>query len=321
MTRPLAFIVVNYGSSALLEQNLVRSVSDASGAHVVVVDNFSTEGERARVRAMADAHGWTLVEEEQNLGFGGGVNSGVARALVEGATDLLLLNPDASIAGDAVRALQSAASHARRTVFAPRIVDGAGRTWFEGADVYLKDGRTMGVAKRGLRPSEERWEWLTGACLLIPDEAWVAAGGFDDDYFLYWEDVDFSRRVIESGGSLEVVADAVAVHDEGGTQRGAEVSRAKSAGYYYYNIRNRMLFATKHLNATGIARWRRGTSASALEILLRGGRRQFLHPWGPLTAGLRGWRDARRVSGSRKPCRCARRGKDSASADSVPPAR
>ncbi|WP_255305081.1 glycosyltransferase family 2 protein [Microbacterium sp. 3J1] len=296
MTRALAIIVVNYASSALLAENLARTVADVRPARVVVVDNLSNAREREAVRSLAEESGWDLLEPDANLGFGGGMNLGADRALERGCEDLLLLNPDATISADAVRVLQERAARERMRAFAPTVLDGSGRVWFDGADVYLSDGRTMGVRKRGLRPGDDRWEWLSGACLLIPDELWRATGGFDEEYFLYWEDVDFSRRVIAAGGDLEVVGEATAVHDEGGTQGRDPSSRAKSEGYYYYNIRNRLLFAAKHLDDDGLRRWRRGAWASAKEVLLRGGRRQFLRPWGPLGAAYRGVRDGRRLS-------------------------
>lgn len=296
MTARLAIVVVNYASAALLAENLVRTVADVRPDLVVVVDNLSSQQERAAVRSLASSSGWTLVEPDANLGFGGGMNRGVSRALEMGAEDLLLLNPDASITGDAVRVLQEQAAESRLQALAPRILDGAGRVWFEGADVYLSDGRTMGVRRRDRRPGEQRWEWLSGACMLIPAELWRATGGFDEEYFLYWEDVDFSRRVIAAGGALRVVLDATAVHDEGGTQGRAPSERAKSEGYYYYNIRNRLMFAAKHLDEEGVRRWRRSAWESAREVLLRGGRRQFLTPWRPLRAAYRGVRDGRRAS-------------------------
>lgn len=291
---PVAFVVVNYASTEFLRTNLAASVASCRPDHVVVVDNRSTEAERDRVRVLAREHGWQLVEAKENLGFGGGMNRGVERARSLGARDFLLLNPDATIDGDALDLLRDAAT-SRTTVLAPRIVDSAGSTWFAGADVYLSDGTTMGFARRDRRPGEARWEWLTGACLLVPDEAWDLVGGFDEEYFLYWEDVDLSRRVVMAGGALRVVSEAVAVHDEGGTHRGDAPQRAKSQTYYYYTIRNRLMFAAKHLDDEGVRRWRRGAFASAWEVLLRGGRRQFLRPWSPLRAAYRGVRDGRRL--------------------------
>jgi GT2 family glycosyltransferase len=288
-----AFVVVNYGSSELLAANLVASAVSCGPAIVVVVDNPTTDDERRRVRALSAAQGWSLVEASENVGFGGGMNLGVARARELGATEFLLLNPDARIGAEAWKTLHAALTP--NALVAPRIVDGVGRTWFDGADLYLSDGRTMGAHRRSQRPGEPRWPWLTGACLLVGDDLWQRVGGFDEEYFLYWEDVDLSRRVVDAGGELVLVRDAEVVHDEGGTHREAGRPEAKSSTYYYHSIRNRLMFAVKHLDDEGVRRWSRSSIAAAKEVLLRGGRRQFAHPMAPLRAAYRGIRDGRRL--------------------------
>ncbi len=292
-----AVVVVNYGSSALLEANLAATVTEAEPDIVVVVDNPTTGGERKRMRDLARRERWTLIEPDVNTGFGGGVNLGVAAALEAGATGLLLLNPDARMGGDAVRTLRSATAGSPLALCAPRIMTPGGSVWFAGSDVSLVDGRTRGHAKRAQYPGEETWEWLTGACLWFTAALWHATGGFDEEYFLYWEDVDFSRRAVAAGGTLRVVTDSVAVHDEGATHRShRQTSRSKSETYYYFNIRNRMLFAIRFLDEEGIRRWRAGVTASAREVILRGGRAQLLRSSAPWRAYLRGVRDARRIA-------------------------
>ncbi|MFJ6678199.1 glycosyltransferase family 2 protein [Microbacterium sp. NPDC091382] len=295
-----AVVVVNYGSSALLEVNLAATVAEATPDIVVVVDNPTTSAERERMRDLAHRQGWTLVEPDTNTGFGGGVNLGVAAALEAGARGLLLLNPDAQMGGDSIDVLRKATADAPLVLCAPRIVTPAGAVWFAGSDVSLVDGRTRSHAKRAQHPGEATWEWLTGACLWFTAALWHATGGFDEDYFLYWEDVDFSRRVVLAGGTVKVVTDSVAVHDEGATHRSRrQPNRAKSETYYYFNIRNRMLFATRFLDEEGIRRWRAGVTASAREVILRGGRAQLLRSSAPWRAYFRGVRDARRIADER----------------------
>jgi len=294
--RSLGLVVVNYGSAHLLADNLVASAARADADVVVVVDNPTGPEERARVRALAREHDWRVVEPDRNLGFGGGVNAGVEAALSAGVRDLVVLNPDAVLLPGCVEQLR-AADPAHDTVCAPRIVTSEGTTWFEGADVYLDDGVTRGRSKRPRFDGARRWEWLTGACLWIPVEVWRVVGGFDEEYFLYWEDVDFSRRVVDAGARLAVVSEAVAVHDEGGTQGRAAGAAAKSESYYYFNIRNRMLFARKHLSADDARAWGDAIWPSAREVLLRGGRKQFLLSPAPWRGGVRGVRAALRLRG------------------------
>lgn len=128
---------------------------------------------------------------------------------------------------------------------------------------------------------------------MVGRELWEELGGFDEEYFLYWEDVDLSVRATRIGAALIVETGATAVHDEGGTQHGHE---QKSDLYYYFNIRNRLLFAARNLPPADIRRWLRSTPAESWQILLRGGRRQFLRRTGPWRAALRGTRDGRRYA-------------------------
>ncbi len=185
------------------------------------------------------------------------------------------------------------------TLAAPTILRPDGSTWFRGSDLYLADGRIRSAARRAQHPGQATEPWLTGACLLVTDELWTRVGGFSDDYFLYWEDVDLSRKVVEAGGSLRVVEDAVAVHAEGGTQSAGHESagQAKSGTYYYHNIRNRLLYGARHLDAATLRRWRLLTPVIAYEVLLQGGRRQFAHPVAPVSAAVRGILDGYRLSG------------------------
>ncbi|MFJ6533852.1 glycosyltransferase family 2 protein [Microbacterium sp. NPDC091662] len=297
----LAVVVVNYASARLLQRNLVVVAQEAQAidheALVLVVDNWSNAEERRAAREVAVANGWHLIEPESNSGFGGGVNLGVTRALAEGATDVLVINPDAHIDRDSLRRLASITAASRTTLASPVITDSDGRTWFAGIDLLLDDGTMRARRKRVDGDTQPFEPWLSGACLWITREVWELAGGFDDDYFLYWEDVDFSRRVVSAGGSLMLVEDATAVHDEGGTQRAEpETSRAKSEGYYYYNIRNRMLYAVRHLDDAAVQRWRRSIPRTAREVILRGGRRQLIQSAAPIRAYLRGVREARRIA-------------------------
>ncbi|WAA66705.1 glycosyltransferase family 2 protein [Microbacterium oxydans] len=296
-----AVVVVNYASTGLLRRNLVTVEREARtidpDAIVIVVDNWSGAQERRAVGDVAKEHGWLLVEPDTNSGFGGGVNIGVTRALAEGATDVLVINPDAHIDGDSLRLLAAATADSRTTLASPVIADSEGRTWFAGIDLLLEDGTMRARRKRVAGDTQPFEPWLSGACLWITRELWELSGGFDDDYFLYWEDVDFSRRVVAAGGELALVEDARAVHDEGGTQRvEPEASRAKSEGYYYYNIRNRMLFAVRHLDDAAVQRWRRSIPRTAREVILRGGRRQLIQSPAPIRAYLRGVREARRIA-------------------------
>jgi GT2 family glycosyltransferase len=284
----LAVVVVNYGSSSLLERNLVPLADACPNTVVVVVDNFSSTSERRVLRDLATRRAWHILEQD-NVGFGGGVNAGVRHALSNGCDHVLILNPDAVIDRDNLITLESAWRDRPDALVAPRIERPDGSSWFSGASLDLRRGRTMSRPHR--RGSPEECEWLTAACLMVGSTTWRALDGFDESYFLYWEDVDLSYRALAIGAPLVLCPEAVAIHDEGGTQE-PSTGNAMSWDYYYFNIRNRLLFATKNLPADARREWKRHTLRESYRILLRGdGKRKFLRPWRPMSTLVRGIRD------------------------------
>lgn len=288
-----ALIIVSYGSAALVEANVTALAEGWPALDVVIVDCFSTDRERALVRDLCERRGWTPVLLDQNQGFGGGVNRGAEVAIERGAEVLLVLNPDAVLPATDARALASEAAASPSLLVSPTIRRPDGTLWTEGTDLYLDDGTMAGIRHRERHPGRSRMMWVSGACVALSRALWDRVEGFEEDYFLYWEDVDLSRKVIEAGGEIRVLESAGAVHDEGGTHDDRGAGRAKSETYYYYNIRNRLLFAAR-LDADTERRWRRSALAVSWGILMQGGRRQLLTSLAPWRALRRGLRDGRR---------------------------
>ena len=293
-------VVVNYGSSALLIQNLTPVSTHTPEATCFVVDNFTSIDEQAQVVRICAERGWTPILLSENSGFGEGVNAGARVAEDAGVSLLVVLNPDATIDRESLRRLVSAVDEDLNLMVSPVVRWPDGRTWFNGSDLYLSDGRMGNPRRRADRPDDRYLEWLTGACFALSMDLWRRVGGFDNDYFLYWEDVELSYRAVEAGGRLLVDQAAVAVHDEGGTHPGRKPGRAKTELYYYYNIRNRLVFAAKNIDDPALDKWLSETLRVSYEILLQGGRRQFLRPVAPLRALVRGIRDGRRFVSERR---------------------
>lgn len=299
-----AVVVVSYDSAALLERTLARVAEDSPEARIVVVDNYSTPEAREELVALASARGWEAVLPETNTGFGGGMNLGAARARELGADLLVLLNPDAVIARSDLIRLAARAHADRLALVAPVLKDSTGRIVSDGIVVCLADGSMRSRRSPRPIPPGGTHPWLSGACLALSTDLFEVTGGFDARYFLYWEDVDFSARVLAAGGSLDLARDAVAVHDEGGThsesqsqdsgQEGSE-DRSKSDIYYYYNVRNRLLYAGLHLDRATQRRWVATAGRAAREIVLRGGKRQLLRTRRPLVTAAQATRDGLRL--------------------------
>lgn len=298
----LTVIVVNYGTHELVEVNLIHSLGSDFPGTVVVVDNFSNLEERRRISEVCEYHGWTCITLETNEGFGEGNNRGAEIALERGAAELLLLNPDAWIERKAVRRLQAQVRADPMLLVAPRVLRPHGGLYSDENDLYLDNGEMLWRRLRGSEATPERIHtWVSAACVMISSKLWQACGGFDPDYFLYWEDVDLSRRVTSAGGRVRVDVSISAVHDEGSSQRNPSAPQQKSPAYYYYNCRNRLVYAAKHLSVEDQRRWLRATPRASYRLAKQGGRRQLLNPSLNLWPALKGARDGiRYVRASRR---------------------
>jgi N-acetylglucosaminyl-diphospho-decaprenol L-rhamnosyltransferase len=299
----VAVVVVNFGSHELIRANFGPLDLAAVGARLVVVDNHRSAADTEAIRALATEHGWHLVETGRNAGFGAGANAGARVALAGGADVLVVANPDLAMTAEVVAELAAVVRADHDVAVAPRIVRPDGSLWFGGGFISLDDARTLltpadavgpadvaepaGPAGPAPAASPRTPPWISGACFAMHRDLWTTVAGFDDDYFMYWEDVDLSYRVVKAGGRLEVRQDLVAVHDVGGTQHDV-TQRAKSSMYYYYSCRNRLVFAAKHLDRRDRRRWVRTTPADSRRVLLRGGRRQLVAPHRTLWPVLKG---------------------------------
>lgn len=282
VTPRLGLVTVNYGSRELIAQNFVGLTNAAFPLSIVVVDNFSSAEESRALAELCDGQGWSLVALEKNAGFGVGMNVGVAQAKALGCTEFVMLNPDARITDDVLESLADRIRADRGLLLSPRVVKPDGGRWFDGGIVAIREGSTR--TSMGSDSSAEGG-WLSGACLAVHDDLWTSVGGFDDRYFLYWEDVDLSWRVVSAGGRLAVASDLEVVHSVGGTQPG----QGKSSTYVFYNCRNRLLFARTHLTEKQARAWVRSSVRYAYVVLLRGGRRALLkHPFTLISAAIRG---------------------------------
>jgi GT2 family glycosyltransferase len=270
--KSIGVVVVNYGAHRLLAANLA-DLDAAPDIAVAVVDNFHSAGERDAVIGLGRERGWELIAPERNLGFGDGSNLGAQRIIALGCEIVVLLNPDAVLDIESCRRLAELARTNPHSLVSPKIMRPDGTVWFSGSRLNLDSGRVGTVAGPFTSGPDK---WLSGAVLVAHRTMWQKLGGFADGYFLYWEDVDISWRCVNVGGTLIVASDITAVHDSGGTQLDQREAGGKSPIYYYYNCRNRLLFATRHLSTRRVVKWLWHTPAESKRILYRGGRRQLV---------------------------------------------
>lgn len=256
MTAPeVSGILVNYNAGRELQHALQSMVDELAGLRweAVVVDNASTDGSGGVVAEFAPQA--RLIRNEDNVGFARGVNQGLAMTSGRLA---LIMNPDCRLTAGAFESLRKGLEHADRcAVVGPRILnpDGSIQGSARGDPDMLTGlfGRTtllgrlwphLPVSRRNVlsdAPPEGNAgidvDWVSGACMLARRDALLRVNGFDERYFLYWEDADICRRLRAQGYSVRYVPSAAAIHRVGHSSRGARTSSIRAfheSAYLYY---------------------------------------------------------------------------------------
>lgn len=154
-----------------------------------------------------------LVETNRNLGFGGGCNVGARDALSRGCDYLWFFNNDAVASPDALRHMVDEAERDPRTA----VVGGVVRERADPEVVQSWGGgrisMSFGIERTVTSPvAREDLDWITGASMLVRGAAWRESGGFDEAFFMYWEDADLCTRLRGSGWALAVAERSVVWH-------------------------------------------------------------------------------------------------------------
>ncbi|WP_262348184.1 glycosyltransferase [Cellulosimicrobium cellulans] len=242
-------VVVAYHAAGLLG----RALTPLAGAlPVTVVDNSGDP----EVRRVAEDAGARYLDPGANLGFAAAVNLGV-RAARPGA-DVLLLNPDARVDLDGVRALHRALrAEPGLAAVGPAQVDD------DGTPARVRwPFPTPAAAWRqavGLGVPETREGFVIGSVLLLRRTALAAVGGFDERFFLYSEETDWQRRAHDAGWRSAVVEDVLAGHVGGGTS--TDPTRRET----HFHASQERYFRTHH----GAAGWASARAAVVLGAVPR----------------------------------------------------
>lgn len=232
----ISTIITVFGESPHLEEckkSLADSVFGNIHNEVIIVDNT-----------------------RHNLGFTGGNNKGIRQALQKGADAILLLNDDTKIDPHAIQHLSDVLySNSQTGIAVPKIYfypgyefhknryekkDRGKIIWYAGGTIDWNNiiGAHIGVddIDRGQYDVVRNIDFATGCCMLVRREVFEKIGLFDNRYFLYLEDLDFSVRTRKAGYQIIYEPKAIVWH------KNAQSSGSGSALHDYFFTRNRLLF-------------------------------------------------------------------------------
>lgn len=250
----LAIIIVNWNSyddTAACLSSLRKLTFDAY--EIVVVDNGSEDGSGQRLKNEFDEI--TLLLNSKNEGFTGGNNKGIHYAFNSGFEYLMLLNNDTIVTPDFVQPLLHVLeAHDDVGAVQPKILYESERNiiW-NGGTGFNRWGffpYTLGKGKTdsAFGNLAQKIPWITGCCFLVKAKVIKQVGALDDQFFIYYEDTDWSLRIRNAGYHLYYEPSSKIYHKVGRSHknRSSEGEGNLSPFAHYITVRNHMYILRKH---------------------------------------------------------------------------
>lgn len=248
----VSIIYVNWNSEAEILRSVqsVRTHVHGVSYEILAVDNNSAQG----VALLASEPGIRLIKNTKNSGFGAGCNKGAQHS---SGDFLFFLNPDTRLENDVPTILSAFLRHsATYGIAGPLVLDAHGQIQYGGARMFLSlsneflehsaltfrfpQGRFTGKPYYSFwdHQSTRQVEAILGAALMIKRDVFFELHGFDEQFFLYCEEIDLCHRAFKRGYSTHYVHNAQITHYE-----------KQSSNQYFENFHSLIL---QHLQSTQI---------------------------------------------------------------------
>lgn len=243
----VAVVTVTYNGAAVLP-DFLRSLSAQThpGVRLIAVDNASEDSSAELIESFG-LTGVEVFRNSRNLGVAIGNNQGIRRASELGIGWVLLLNNDTVLPPDYISVMLSTASALPGSFVTTFIEssDPVGTVWYNDGtirDAFAFKVSHPGRGQRGLRPPEvpREVEYAPTCSLLGRTTDFHRAGLMDEDYFVYYDDVDFSVRARRLGYSYVLAPSTVLLHKESSSTGGT-----KSPFSIWWESQNRIIAVRK----------------------------------------------------------------------------
>jgi GT2 family glycosyltransferase len=212
-------------------------LSDNNNFRIILINNYSTQSDLIEIRGIYDDFKRKveilLVENNSNLGYAGGNNEGFRILNIKNLSgDILIVNPDVRIFRNTISEMNKALT-GDVGIVTVRTLNTEGKILFDAKKLngfFQED-----IITNGQKISTD---YSQGSCMLIKREVLYDAGYFDERFFLYWEEVDFSLRVKKLGRKLIAITTTQIAKRHNTSIRQPDV--------FYYSVRNARLIKEKH---------------------------------------------------------------------------
>lgn len=246
----ISVVIVNHnGSQAVINCLDALEKQLAPLAQIIVVDNASTDNSPTKISQKFPQV--ELIQLKENVGLSIARNIGLKKAKTE---LVLTVDDDVYVDGGCIGHLQETLRQNSAVVVCPRIVFYHHKQIIQcdGAAPHFIGTLVLRHANQLIDHSSDAVEAQAciGACMLINRKIALASGGFDEEYFFYFEDLEFSIRMRSLGHKIVCEPKALAFHDRG---QGTPLLSFRGEGEYperrvYLNIRNRLITILMHYN-------------------------------------------------------------------------
>ncbi len=233
------FVIVNYNSGT----NIIECINSILQSKkilpsIIIVDNASRDGslEQCKLRFP----NLTYIYNTHNIGFGAGANIGARFALERNADTVTFCNPDAVLDANCINSLINSLIPKNADIVSPVIYKyNSQDIWFDGGKISFYKQRTL-HKKQSSNPQSNLYntDYVSGCVMTVASNVFEKIGLFDEKFFLYYEDADFSFRAQKAGFKLAIDPKAKAWHKE--------VSEQENSQKTYFLVLSGLLFFSKH---------------------------------------------------------------------------
>jgi GT2 family glycosyltransferase len=249
MPKPIALILLNWNTPEYTADCIKSVLQYCNEDHfdILVTDNGSTDGSLTTLQQQFPD--LIYIDNGENLGFAEGNNRAINYSISKGYAYSLIMNTDTLVDTDIIsELLQHMQSHPEAAAAQPAIYWMHDKTKIWNGDSYVNfvlgftynNKDTLASANE---PDYKKVEWVTGCCSLIRNDVLKKTGGFNKQFFLYYEDVELSFRLRKQGYELHYLPSCKMYHEAGASGKEKQNNEGTlSPVIHYYVNRNKIWF-------------------------------------------------------------------------------
>ncbi len=236
----IAIIIVHFGKIEVTERCLQSIYENKCNSKIFISDNSQN--------FLSTRQDIVIINNPENKGYAGAVNVGIKKAIEFGFSEFIIMNNDVVLKSDSISNLLLNLPNDKKVIASPRILyfNDKSKIWYNGGvvDLFQLEGKHKNIDKEINRVKVNdisKVSFVSGCFLYFSKETFEIIGGFDEDFFLYYEDLDFSIKAIRKGIDLYLIPQSEIFHNVSSSTKSGNKILKFSNNIYYYRIRNKII--------------------------------------------------------------------------------